>query len=317
MTETKQETFQLTAEAAEAYEALFVPAFFAQWPPSLLDAAGVSVGHRVLDVACGTGVVARSAAERVGSTGSVVGVDLSAAMLGVARRIRPDLEWRQGDAGALPFGAAEFDAVVSQMAMMFFPDPTAALREMRRVVRPTGTVGVLVPGGLTANRPYELFVDIVTRHAGPDARSLVTTYFALGDREFLSRLFADADLQVTTATTVVGESRFGSIDELVNIEIDSTPLGERLDRGARARIHGGLPRCARAVANRGRIAAFPVRVQSGRGASVGDGLQQAQVMPVAGAVSGSVARVVIPDAVCTGKPSRTQYSYPPSISLTW
>jgi ubiquinone/menaquinone biosynthesis C-methylase UbiE len=239
------ETFQLTAEAAEAYETLFVPAFFAQWPPSLLDAGGVGPGQRVLDVACGTGVLARQAAERVGSTGSVVGADLSDAMLAVARRIRPELEWRQADAAALPFGAAEFDVVASQMAMMFFPDPMAALREMRRVVRPTGTVVLLVPGGLSANRPYEVFVDIVARHAGESARSLVTTYFALGDRDQLASLFVAAGLHVTTATSVVGESRFGSIDELVNIEIDSTPLAERLDPGARDHI---LADCRDAIA---------------------------------------------------------------------
>jgi len=235
-TDSTPETFHLTPEAAEAYEARFVPAFFAQWAPRLLDAAGVAGGQRVLDVACGTGVVARAAAERVGAAGSVAGVDLGEAMLAVARRVRADIEWRQGDAAALPYGDREFDVVACQMAMMFFPDPGAALREMCRVVRPSGTAGVLVPGALRANRPYELFVDIVTRHAGAEARSLVTTYFALGDIDRLAGLFTDAGLAVTAATNPVGESRFGSIDELVTIEIDSTPLGDRLDPVARERI---------------------------------------------------------------------------------
>jgi ubiquinone/menaquinone biosynthesis C-methylase UbiE len=244
MTSPVQETFQLSAEVAEVYEAQFVPGFFAQWAPRLLDAAGVADGQRVLDVACGTGIVARGAADRVG-TGSVVGLDLNEAMLGVAQRIRPDLHWRQGDAAALPFGDAEFDVVICQMAMMFFPDPTAALREMRRVVRPEGTVGVLVPGTLSANPPYQIFVDIVTRHAGPDARNLVTTYFALGDLAALVQRFSDAGLRVTAATTPVGESRSGSIDELVTVEIDSTPLGDRLDPAARERI---LADCREAIA---------------------------------------------------------------------
>jgi SAM-dependent methyltransferase len=142
-----------------------------------------------------------------------------------------------GDAGALPLPDDDFDAVLSQMAMMFFPDPVAALREMRRVARPTGTVGVLVPGALGANKPYEIFVDVVTRHAGASARSLVTTYFALGDLAHLRSLFTEAGLRVEAAGPVVGEGGAGSIDELVTIEIDSTPLGERLDPGARERIH--------------------------------------------------------------------------------
>jgi len=84
-----QETFQLSAEVAEVYEANFVPAFFAQWAPRLLDAAGVADGQRVLDVACGTGIVAGGAAGRVGESGAVVGLDLSEAMLSVARRAGP------------------------------------------------------------------------------------------------------------------------------------------------------------------------------------------------------------------------------------
>jgi ubiquinone/menaquinone biosynthesis C-methylase UbiE len=232
----RMETFQLSTEVAEVYEARFVPAFFAQWAPHLLDAVRVTAGQRILDVACGTGIVARGAADRVGATGAVVGVDLSAAMLAVARRIRPDLQWRQGDAAALPFGDAEFDAAVSQMALMFFPDPVAALGELRRVVRSAGLVGVLVPGALDANPPYQIFVDVVTKHAGASARSLVTTYFALGDRDHLVGLFTAAGLRVRAATGPVGESRFGSVDEFVTIELDSTPLGERLDGGARERI---------------------------------------------------------------------------------
>jgi len=240
-----QETFQLSAEVAEAYEAAFVPTFFAQWAPRLLDAAAVGDGQRVLDVACGTGIVARTAAGRVGPSGSVVGLDLSDAMLTVARRVAPDLNWVQGDAAAMPLPAGSFDTVVSQMALMFFPDPVAALREMKRVARPHGTVAVLIPGALEANPPYELFVDIVTRHAGAAARSLVTTYFALGDLAGLSGHCESAGLSVTTATTVVGESRFGSVDELCTVEIDSTPLGERLSPAARAGI---LTDCRSALA---------------------------------------------------------------------
>src|SRR5215510_7095456 len=141
-----QETFQLSAEVAEVYEAAFVPAFFAQWAPRLLDAAGVDHGQRVLDVACGTGIVARQASSRVGPSGSVVGLDLSEAMLTVAGRVAPDLDWVQGSADAMPLPSGSFDTVVSQMALMFFPDPAAALREMGRVVSPQGTIGVLIPG---------------------------------------------------------------------------------------------------------------------------------------------------------------------------
>ena len=97
------ETFQLSVEAAEEYESRFVPALFAEWAPHLVEAAGVAPGQVVLDVACGTGVVARTAADRMGGQGRVVGLDLNEGMLAVAGRLRPDLEWRKGDAADLPF----------------------------------------------------------------------------------------------------------------------------------------------------------------------------------------------------------------------
>lgn len=116
------ESFRLSFDAAEAYEATFVPRLFADWVPHLLDAAGVAAGQRILDVACGTGVVAREAADRLGEKGTVVGLDLNEAMLAVARRLRPDLEWRQGDVAALPFRDGSFDVVLCQAGLMFFPD---------------------------------------------------------------------------------------------------------------------------------------------------------------------------------------------------
>ena len=115
------ETFSIPLEAAEAYEEFFVPNMFVRWPAHVLDLADVRAGDSVLDVACGTGIVARGAADRVGPSGSVTGVDLNENMLIVARRVRPDLTWQQGDVAALPFPDDRFDAALCQMALMFFP----------------------------------------------------------------------------------------------------------------------------------------------------------------------------------------------------
>ncbi len=177
------ETFQIPLAAAELYEAAFVPAFFAQWAPTLCEAAGVAPGRRVLDVACGTGIVARTAADQ-GAT--VTGVDLNEAMLTVARRVRPELDWRQGNAQDLPLADGSFDVVMSQMALMFFPEPAAALAEMARVVRPGGTVAVLVPGALERQAAFAPFVEMAARHAGPEALDLLTAYFRSGDLDRLA-----------------------------------------------------------------------------------------------------------------------------------
>jgi SAM-dependent methyltransferase len=221
------ESFQIPIEAAEAYEATFVPAFFAQWAPAVCAAAGVVAGDRVLDVACGTGIVARTAADIVGAA-NVVGVDLNEAMLTVARRVRPDIDWREGDVAALPFADSSFDAVVCQMALMFFPDRVGAIREMGRVTTSEGSVVVLVPGDLDEQPAYGPLVDVVTRHAGPEARSLFSTYFACGDTDRLVAQFTEAGLRVTSSATRHGTARFPSVDAAMAAEVESTPLGERI-----------------------------------------------------------------------------------------
>ena len=232
------EHFQIPIEAAEAYEAAFVPGFFAQWAPLLCDAAGVVTKQQILDVACGTGIVARTAAQRVGAD-HVTGVDLNEAMLSVARRVAPDITWRLGDAVALPFEDGSFDAVLCQMALMFFPDRVAALREMARVAVPGGTVALLVPSELGAQPAYGPFVDMAARHAGSEARSLLSAYFACGDLGGLAELFDSAGLPAPTTGTHLGTARFPSVDALVSTEVESTPLGERITTGVYDQIRAG------------------------------------------------------------------------------
>lgn len=112
--------FQAQIDAATAYEEFFVPALFQEWAQRVVTAAQLQPGQRVLDVACGTGVLAREAAERVGAAGTVVGLDPNPGMLTVAKRRAPGVEWREGTAEAFPYPDTSFDAVVSQFGLMFF-----------------------------------------------------------------------------------------------------------------------------------------------------------------------------------------------------
>jgi SAM-dependent methyltransferase len=230
------ETFELTPPQAEFYESTFVPALFAPWAPLLVEASGVRSGHRVLDVACGTGIVARAAATRVGGDGAVTGVDRSAAMLAVATRLLPHATFHLGDAGRLPFAEGAFDRVLCQAALMFFPDPATALAEMGRVVVPDGRVGVQVWGRLESSPGFLSFVEVAARHAGHDAFGLLSTYFAHGDLDRLTHLFDRAGLDVTSTTTRLGAMRYDSIDEFVTTEVESTPLAARLDPDTYDRI---------------------------------------------------------------------------------
>jgi ubiquinone/menaquinone biosynthesis C-methylase UbiE len=109
---------QTKIEAAEAYEELFIPALFGEWAPRVADAAGVGDGERVLDVGCGTGILAREAALRVGQDGMVAGVDPNPGMLTVAQRLAPTVEWREGMGEWLPFQGASLDISVGKYGRM-------------------------------------------------------------------------------------------------------------------------------------------------------------------------------------------------------
>lgn len=231
---TSTETFQVSPEGAELYEKQFVPAIFAEWAPRIVEFAEVASGQRVLDVACGTGIVTRTATEVVGSSGSVVGVDLNPAMLDVARRLRPEIEWKQGDAADLPFPDEAFDTVLCQMALMFFPDRPKALTEMARVAR--GTVAVLVPSSIDAQPAYGPLVEVAVEHAGPQAASILNSYWSCGDLDELTALVASAGLKDVETKTVMGTASFPSADALVETEVEGSPLIDRITEETYAKI---------------------------------------------------------------------------------
>jgi SAM-dependent methyltransferase len=230
-----RDAWQLAHAAAAAYEKDFVPAIFAQWPPVLADLVHAEPGDRALDVACGTGVLARELAARCGAD-RVTALDINEGMLAMARRLRPDIDWRQGDAQRLPFDDSAFDIVASQFGLMFFPDPVAALCEMWRVLAPRGRLAVAVCGPIGQSAGYSALARILSREAGPDAGEMVERYFALGDEAELRRLCAAAGIAGAKTHSRKGTARFASIDELIRIEIRGSPLGAVVDDAGYERV---------------------------------------------------------------------------------
>jgi ubiquinone/menaquinone biosynthesis C-methylase UbiE len=142
------EQWQLTKKAAELYEHCPARYILGPWALPLVETARVSAGERVLDVACGTGVVARAAAERVGRNGRVVGVDLNPGMIAVAQSLPAGrggtIEWLERSALDLRLDDGSFDVVLCQQGLQFFPDKALALREMRRVLVGGGRLALSV-----------------------------------------------------------------------------------------------------------------------------------------------------------------------------
>ncbi len=223
------ETGQVTRNAAEVYEEFFVPALFREWASRVADAADIRPGERALDVACGTGVLARAVAERVGPDGTVVGLDLNEGMLAVARRKAPNIEWKHGRAEALPFDSASFDAVVSQFGLMFFEDRRAALREMMRALRPGGRVAVAVWAALEDSPGYATLTELLQRLFGDQAADALRAPFVLADPQILRALFDEAGVPDARITTQDGTARFPSVESWIYTDIKGWTLANVID----------------------------------------------------------------------------------------
>jgi len=203
---------------AEIYDEQFVPALFRPWAGVVADAARVGPGQRVLDVACGTGVLACAAAERVGRSGAVTGLDANPQMLAVARRKPTPVQWVDGRAESLPFADAGFDAVVSQFGLMFFDDRVAALREMVRVLRPGGRLAVAVCDAVEHSPGYAALAALLQRLFGDAVANAFRAPFAIGDAALLRRLCEQAGVPRAEVAAHEGTVRFASIDALVSTE---------------------------------------------------------------------------------------------------
>lgn len=214
----KPEITLATRSPAHVYEEFFVPALFQQWGHTIADMAEVAPGQHVLDVACGTGVLACAMAERVGPGGTVTGLDPNDEMLAVARGKSTRIEWKSGRAESLPFADARFDRVASQFGLMFFEDKPAGLREMMRVLAPNGRLAVAVCDALDHSPGYAVLAELLQRLFGASVADAFRAPFSLGDRRQLHALCDLAGIHGAQVTRADGTVRFTSIEQLVATE---------------------------------------------------------------------------------------------------
>ena len=200
---------------AEIYHACFVPTLIAPWAPRTLALATPQPGERILDVACGSGVVTRLAALAVGPAGSVAGLDLSPEMLAVARQVNSPgaaavIEWREGAAEALPFATCSFDVVICQLGLMFFPERVAGLREMRRVLAPNGRVALMTWGALDKCPGNAAMAQLWGKYIGAEQAASFQSPHALPDPARVHALLHAAGFTQIDVRTETGRARFPS-----------------------------------------------------------------------------------------------------------
>ncbi len=226
---------QVNTTAAEIYDEFFVPALFGQFPERVLDHAAAHDGVSVLDVGCGTGVLAAEAARRVGQGGRVVGLDPNEGMLAVARRRADEIEWQGGVAEALPFGDGSFDRVVSQFSAMFFVDATAAMKEMARVAAPGGAVTVATWAELERSPGYDAMVRLVDDELGSEAADALRAPFTIGTESDIAALVGSLD-GPSRIDVLDGAARFESIERWVHTDVRGWTLADLIDDEAETRL---------------------------------------------------------------------------------
>lgn len=225
VTDAQLTQWQVEGNSAEAYERFLVPAIFREGAENLIEHAAIQPGERVLDVGCGTGIVARTAA---GRTGTVEAVDPNTSMLEVARDTAADasleITWHQGAAESLPRARNSCDVVVSQQAYQFFEDREKALGEMYRVLDPGGRAVVSVLRSVQHNHTYQPLINAFRRHGSDELGTMMQSPFQDLTMKQLRDAFLKAGFRSASVTISLISARFPSIPDFLQQELSSSPL---------------------------------------------------------------------------------------------
>lgn len=211
--------------AAENYERYFVPSIGAPVAADLIEVAAIRPGERVLDVACGTGVVTRMVAERVGEDGTVAGLDVNPGMLAVARTVTPpgvSIDWHESSAEEMPLPDDAFDVELCQMALQFIPDKAAALREMHRTLAPGGRVALNLPGPTPPH--FAAMAEALDRHVQPGSGKFAHAVFSLHDARRLRQLMSEAGFDAIEVEARPKSLRLPAPADFLWQYVHSTPL---------------------------------------------------------------------------------------------
>ena len=228
---SQAERWQLSGHAAAYYER-YVGLLMEPWVHCLVDTAVLRPAERVLDVACGTGFVARLAARCVGADGRVVGLDLNASMIEAARaasgREGGTIEWRTGDAADPPFENGVFDVVLCQQGVQFFPDRVQALRGLRRVTRPGGRLGFTVWSAIDDTPYFVALADALERHVGAEAASMARAPCALHDAAALHELVLSAGFRNVRVRSTIRATKLPLPGEFVPGHLAALPMAQTI-----------------------------------------------------------------------------------------
>jgi len=219
VTPMDQDVSEELVDAGRGYESLFVPALFQAWTKHLVEGAKIQEGSHVLDIACGTGVLARSALARTGASGRVVGVDPAPGMLAAAHEIEPAIDWVLCGAEALDVQDESFDSVISQFGMMFFNDRQKSAEEMFRALKPGGSLAIAVWRSVEHNPAYADIISVLEEQVGTAAADALRLPYSLGNSDEVTAVLEGAGFAEVTVEAKTETAMFPSSRQMVEAEL--------------------------------------------------------------------------------------------------
>jgi len=229
-------TPEITDDFVKMHEDYFEPTIYAQWAHRVAEIAEIDLGHHILDVACGTGTLARAALLEAGLTGKVTGLDASEKMLASASKHSRKIEWRHGDAEALPFEKDQFDRVMCQFSLMFIANRVSAIKEMLRVCKPDGLVVVAIWAPMEHSKAYCTLTRLVQKYAGTNAAFKLSSPWKLGAPGVMDALLLSSGVNEYECHQRVGLVRFPSIESFVESHLRLVGEFHQLDKEAYAQL---------------------------------------------------------------------------------
>ena len=220
--------FQLSGSAAALYEEQKVPGMFAPLADTTLKVIEVVDDDAVLDVACGTGILARKVREKFGDQPRIVGVDLNEGMIAVAKGLSDPVsqscEWIVANAEDMPFDDSMFSMVLCQQGLQFMPDKEGVLREMYRVLRPEGRIVITVWNGVADF--LVPIVDALGRHVSNEVADKAKAPFAYDGSRLLPIMsnvgFSDVSIENLTINRTIRATDNAIRDEIMGTAVASS-----------------------------------------------------------------------------------------------
>lgn len=229
-------TYQLEKKGAEFYERNFVPTLFKKWAEISVEKLSLKESDHLLDVACGTGIVARTAKDKKVENLRITGCDINPGMLEVASEIDPEINWVKANSEDLPFENESFEKLSCQFGLMFFQDPVKSIMEMARVKRKNGKIVIGIWDKIEANEGYSDLLQLVENIGGKELGLILRSPFNLGDKDLIDKILKLSEIPDYKLETIKSFVEFPSMEHWIDCDVKASPIADKISDDQYSRL---------------------------------------------------------------------------------